>query len=262
KLVAATARSLAGGGRRFLDVDSADVRLYAMPAVFEGRRLGTVVAGVSLAPYEQTRRTALFDSLALALLLLLVVALAARWVLAAAFRPVERMTRAAADWSEHRLERRFELGEPHDELTRLAAMLDSLLDRIAASLRREQRFSSELSHELRTPVARIVAEADLALRRERTSSEYRVALEDVLRYAKEVASTIEALVAAAQQEAGLAHGTADAYEAAAKVVETCTPTAAERGVALELEPPASPVRIGVDPELAARTLQPVVENAV
>ena len=78
KLVAATARSLAGGGRRFLDVDSADVRLYAMPAVFEGRRLGTVVAGVSLAPYEQTRRTALFDSLALALLLLLVVALAAR----------------------------------------------------------------------------------------------------------------------------------------------------------------------------------------
>src|SRR2546423_1225133 len=156
----------------------------------------------------------------------------------------------------------FSRGEPHDELTQLAATLDSLLDRIAASLRREQRFSAELSHELRTPVARIVAEADLALRRERTPSEYRAALEDVLRNAKEVASTIEALVAAAQQEAGLAHGTADAYEAAAKVVETCTPAAAERGVALELEPPASPVRIGVDPELAARTLQPVVENAV
>src|SRR5213076_3003016 len=82
---------------------------------------------------------------------------------AGALRPGARVTRAAADWSEHRLERRFELGEPHDELTRLAAMLDSLLDRIAASLRREQRFSAELSHELRTPVSRIVAEADLAL---------------------------------------------------------------------------------------------------
>ena len=262
RAVTAAAHSLAGGRSRFLEVAGADVRLYSVPAVFEGKRLGTVVAGVSLAPYEQTRRTALIDSLVLAVVLLLVVALAAHRVLAAAFRPVARMTESAADWSEHRLDRRFELGEPHDELTQLAATLDSLLDRIAASLRREQRFSAELSHELRTPVARIVAEADLALRRERTPSEYRAALEDVLRNAKEVASTIEALVAAAQQEAGLAHGTADAYEAAAKVVETCTPAAAERGVALELEPPASPVRIGVDPELAARTLQPVVENAV
>lgn len=262
RIVAGAARSLAGGGSRFLDVNGGDVRLYAMPAVFEGRRLGTVVAGVSLAPYEQTRRAALIGSLALALLLVLVVALAARLVLAAAFRPVERMTREAADWSEHQLDRRFELGEPHDELTRLAATLDSLLNRIAASLRREQRFSSELSHELRTPVARIVAEADLALRRERSGSDYRAALEVVLRNAKEVASTIEALVAAAQQEAGLAHGTADAYEAAAKAVELCDQTAAQSGISLAVEPPSAPLRVGVDRELAVRTLQPVVENAI
>ncbi|TML54222.1 MAG: HAMP domain-containing protein [Actinobacteria bacterium] len=262
KAVADAARSLAGGGSRFLDVSDADVRLYAMPAVFEGKRLGTVVAGVSLAPYEQTRRTALIGSLALALLLALVVALAARWVLAAAFRPVERMTHEAADWSEHQLDRRFELGEPHDELTRLAATLDSLLNRIAASLRREQRFSAELSHELRTPVARIAAEADLALRRERSASDYRAALEVVLRNAKEVASTIEALVSAAQQEAGLAHGTADAYEAAAKAAELCDHAAAERGVSLAVERPRSPLRVGVDRELAVRTLQPVVENAI
>jgi two-component system, OmpR family, sensor kinase len=261
-VVAAAARSLAGGPSRFLDIDSADIRLYATPAILESKRLGTVVAGVSLAPYEQTRRTALIDSLALALLLLLVVALAARWVLAAAFRPVESMRTAAAEWSEQRLERRFELGEPHDELTRLAATLNSLLDRIAASLRREQRFSAELSHELRTPVSRIVAEADLALRRERSGSEYRAALEVVLRNAKEVASTIEALVAASQQEAGLIRGTADAYEAAAKAAGACEPRARELGVSLELERPPAPLRVGVDSELAVRTLQPVIENAV
>lgn len=260
--VAAAARSLAGGGPRFRDVGAADVRLYAAPAVFDGKRLGTVVAGVSLAPYEQTGRTALVASLAFALLLLLVVAFAARWLLAAALRPVGRMTEAAADWSEHSLDRRFGLGEPHDELTRLAAMLDNLLDRIAASLRREQRFSAELSHELRTPVSRIVAEAELALRRERTSSEYRVALEDVLRNAQQVASTIEALVAAAQQEAGLARGTADAYQAAARAAEACEQAAEQRGVTIAVERPRSAVRVGVDRELATRILQPVVENAV
>jgi signal transduction histidine kinase len=260
--VAAAAHSLAGGGPRFLDVGGADVRLYAAPVVFQGKRLGTVVAGVSLAPYEQTRRTALVGSLAFALLLLLVVAVAARWLLAAALRPVAHMTQAAADWSDRSLDRRFELGAPHDELTRLAATLDSLLDRIAASLRHEQRFSAELSHELRTPVSRIVAEADLALRRERPGSEYRAALEVVLRNAQQVASTIEALVAAAQQEAGLARGTADAYEAAAKVAKACEPAAAERGVTVQVDKPATPVRVGVDPELAASILQPVVENAV
>ncbi len=261
KAVGAAARSLAGGRSRFVEVGGADVRLYAVPVVVEGKRLGTVVAGVSLAPYEQTRRTALIASLAFAALLLAVVALAARWLLGAALRPVARMTEAAGDWSEHSLDRRFELGEPHDELTRLAATLDNLLDRIAASLRREQRFSAELSHELRTPVSRIVAEADLALRRERPGSDYRAALAVVLRNAQQLASTIEALVAAAQQEAGLARGTADAYEAAARAAEACEPTASERGVEIRLDRPAAPLRVGVDPELATRILQPVVENA-
>ena len=77
------------------------------------------------------------------------------------------MTRQAAAWSEHDLDRRFALGEPHDELGELAATLDGLLDRLAASLRREQLFLAELSHELRTPLARVMAESELALRRER-----------------------------------------------------------------------------------------------
>jgi signal transduction histidine kinase len=259
--VAAAARSLAGGRPSFADVNRADVRLYAAPVVVEGKRLGTVVAGVSLAPYEQSRRTALVGSLAFALLLLLVVAIAARWVLAAALRPVGRMTEAASDWSDRNLDRRFELGEPQDELTRLAATLDSLLDRIAASLRREQRFSAELSHELRTPVSRIVAEAELALRRERPASDYRAALEVVLRNARQVASTGEALVAAAQQEAGLARATGDAMEAAQRAVEAYGPVAAGWGLTLALEPAPAPVRVGVDPELATQILRPVLENA-
>jgi signal transduction histidine kinase len=260
--VTAAAHSLAGGRSSSLDIDHADVRLYAVPVVSDSQRLGTVVAGVSLAPYEQTRSTALIGSLAFALLLLMLVALAGRWLLAAALRPVGRMTEEAADWSEHSLDRRFGLGEPHDELTRLAATLDNLLDRIAASLRREQRFSAELSHELRTPISRIVAEAEIALRRERPASAYRAALRVVLRSAKQVTSTIEALVAAAQQQAGLAHGTADAYQAAEQAAEACRPAAAEHDIMIEVDRPATQLRVGVDPELATRILQPVLENAV
>jgi signal transduction histidine kinase len=259
--VDATARSLARGGTRLVTIPRTDTRLYAVPVVTGGRRLGAVVVGISVAPYEETKRTALVGSIVLAGLLLLTVAVAARWLLTAALRPVARMTAEAAAWSERDLDRRFDLGEPHDELTSLAATLDELLDRLAASLRRERRFSAELSHELRTPLAKIVVEADLALRRERRSGEYQAALQLILRNAQQLTRTVEALVAAAQHEAGAARGTADAYRVAAETVDACAGLAAERAVAVTAGAPGSALRVGVEGDLAVRILQPVVENA-
>jgi two-component system OmpR family sensor kinase len=260
--VAAAARSLASGPARFVDVASADIRLYSLPIVFGGVRRGTAVAATSLAPYEQTQRTALVDSLVLAVVLLLVVGAAVWWLLAAAFRPVVRMTEQAEVWSERELDRRFNLGPPHDELTRLGSTLDRLLDRLAASLRHERRFSAELSHELRTPLARIMAESELALRRDRTPSEYRGSLEDVRRNAGQVSRIVDTLVAAFRHEASAATGTSDAYTVASEVQDHCGPLAAERDVVVEVDAPEGPLRIGVDGDLAERILEPVVENAI
>jgi len=192
---------------------------------------------------------------------LIAVALAANWAIRGALRPVARMTRTAADWGEHDLDRRFALGEPHDELTRLASTFDHLLDRLAASLRREQRFSAELSHELRTPIARVIAETELALRRDRSPEDYRAALEVVHRSAEQLSRIVDALVAAARTESVPVKGTADAYEVAAEATAACAGLAAERKVLFDVEQPAQPVRLGVDPDLAERILQPVLENA-
>jgi signal transduction histidine kinase len=258
--VSGIAASLAGGPARYVDVSATDTRLYAAPVVLGGKRLGTVVAGVSLAPYEQTRRTALVASLVLSGIVLLIVWLAARWLLAHSLRPVVRLTRQADDWSEHDLDHRFALGPPHDELTELAATLDALLDRLAASLRRERRFSAELSHELRTPLARVIAETELALKRERTPEEYRAALEVVHRGADQLSRTIDALVAAAGYESGGSRGTANAGDAAAGAASACAGLASARNVELRI-PTDTPLRIGVDGDLAERILQPILENA-
>jgi signal transduction histidine kinase len=259
--LAATARALAARAPATIDVAKSDTRLYAVPIVSNGRRLGTVVAAVSLAPYEQTQRTALVASLALGGGLLLLVALAARWLLVASLRPVERMTRQAADWSERDLDRRFGLGEPYDEMSELAATLDRLLEQVAAGFRREQRFSSELSHELRTPLARVIAQAELALRKERRPDDYREALAGVLRNAQQVSRTIDALVAAARHDSALTHGTADAYAVCKQTLEAVADLAAERQVELVNAPPGHLLRLGVDADLAERILQPIVENA-
>jgi signal transduction histidine kinase len=254
------ARALATGPSRFRDVPEADARLYSVPVVDGGKRVGTVVAGVSLSPYEATRGAALIASIVFGILVLVVVALLVRWLVAASLRPVVRMTRQAAEWSEHDLDQRFALGPPHDELTELAATLDGLLDRVAASLRHERRFSAELSHELRTPLSRVLAESELALRREREPVEYREALGVIRRSADQLSRTVDALVAAARFEAGDV-GLANAGEVAANAAAACAGLAASREVAVEIVPHSEALRIGVDPDLAERILQPVVENA-
>jgi signal transduction histidine kinase len=172
------------------------------------------------------------------------------------------MTRQAAAWSDRDLDHRFDLGEPHDELTELAATLDGLLDRLAASLRREQRFSAELSHELRTPLARVLAETELALRREREPADYRDVLELVQGNALQLTRTLDTLLAAARHETGSARGTADSVTVAELALESIRHLADERQVELDLAVPAQTLRVGVEAELAARILQPVLENAI
>jgi two-component system OmpR family sensor kinase len=261
KAVDQAAVRLARGRGGYRDVPSADIRLYALPVVVHGTRAGSVVVALSLAPYEETRTLALVSSLVFGGLVLVLVAFAARWLLASSLRPVTRMTRQAAAWSERELDHRFGLGEPRDELTELASTLDALLDRLAASLRREQRFSAELSHELRTPLARVLAETELALRRERNPGEYRATLELIKRNAEQLTRTVDALVAAARFEAGSRRGTADAFAVAEDAAAACSGLAAERALTLSVERPARLLRVGVERDLAERILQPVLENA-
>jgi signal transduction histidine kinase len=253
------ARSLAGGPERSLDI-RAETRLYAVPVIQNGVRYGTVVSAVALDPYEETGHTALIGSLGLAIVVLAAIAALAWWMLGRALLPVSRMTEDAANWSEYELDRRFALGEPYDELTRLASTLDRLLDRIAASVRHEQRFTAELSHELRTPLSRISGETELVLRRARTTVEYRSALAAIQRSSEQMTRTVETLVAAARQEAGLTRSSCDARRAVDVAVSAAQDHAPTVDVRMRL--PAEPVRVAADEELVERMLQPILDNAV
>jgi signal transduction histidine kinase len=256
----AAAASLAMGPERTIDV-SDDVRLYALPIVSEDERVGTIVAAISLEPYRRSRVIALISSIALAVGVLAAVAIAAAAILRAALRPVARMTEDAERWSERDLDERFDVGPPHDELSRLAATLDGLLDRLAAGMRRERRLTAEVSHELRTPLAQIQAEVDLSLRREREPSEYRRALEEIRASAARIGATIETLLATARQDARLPRGTGDVAEAATRVIGSLGPLADGRRVVVRVDPSIESPRAGVEPEVIERILQPVIENA-
>jgi signal transduction histidine kinase len=255
------AEALAGAPRGYTEDANTDTRLYAVPVVQGGQRAGTVVAGISLEPYERTASRALVASLVFAGAVLALIMLAVRWVVGGVLRPVARMTDQAAASTERDVDHRFGAGEPHDELTRLAATFDLMLDRLAASLRHEQRFSAELSHELRTPLAAIAAESELALRREREPSEYRRALETIASRARQLERTLETLVAAARAESSVPRGTADAGEVAERAAESCSSLAADRAIEVSVAQPGVPLRLGVEADTGERILAPLVENA-
>ncbi len=237
-------------------------RLQSVAVVQSGRRVGAVVAAVSLLPYEQTRRTALIASCVLALAVLLATAISARWLISRALRPVARMTGQASEWSEHDLDRRFSLGPPHDELTLLAATLDGLLERLAASLRHEQRLSAELSHELRTPLASIAAEAQYAMRHTRQTEEGRATLAQILRGCEQLGRTLDTLIAAARAQLDPRGARSDAAAGIHAARAGCVDAAARRGIELIVAVPPDPVAVRVEQALVERILAPLIENAV
>ena len=243
------------------DVSSTNTRLYALPVVQAGRRLGVVIAGVSLTPYAQTRRTALVASLILALVVLVAVGLAARWLIDNALHPVSRMTRQAAEWSEHDLDRRFAMGPPRDELTQLASTLDELLERLAASLRHEQRLSAEISHELRTPLSNIIAEAQFALRHGQQTDESKATLEHILQSARQLGGTLDTLVAAARAQLDPNRATSDAVDCARAAINGSIRDALDPELHVSVNAPPTPVRVAVEAELVKRILAPLLENA-
>jgi signal transduction histidine kinase len=240
-----------------------NVRLRAVPLRGPGGvRRGTVVVGVSLVPYETTKRVARVGSLILSILLLVGVAIGVRWAVRSALRPIAEMTARAADWSEHDLHQRFHLGPPRDELTTLAATFDGLLRRIEAVFRHEKQFSAELAHELRTPLTGLRGEAELALQRDDLDAESREAFESMLQSSSRMQNVIETLLTSAREEAAGPATSSDPVPAVREAIAAVANAARARDVDIGLVEPASELKVDAAPDVVSQALYPLLENGV
>lgn len=226
-----------------------DLRLRAQQIRARGTNevKGMVVVGTSTEAVEHLRQEVLIGSLALAVMVLLAGTLVTRRAVDGALEQVAEMAERAESWGAHDLDQRFGLGPPRDEFTGLAATLDTMLARIAASRRHEQRFASDVAHELRTPLASLRGHAELGLTEGGISPED--ALGEVIVAAERLDETINALLKVARAEIDPAAGSVDIAALAEEIED------------VEIIGADGPARAEGDLDILRRALAPLVENA-
>ena len=116
------------------------------------------------------------------------------WLSRKALRPVDEITEAARTIGIYDLSERLTVPNTKDELQRLTETWNGMLDRLQTSVDRISQFTSDASHELRTPVAIIRLAAESALRRTRAESEYQATLRRILKQSESMTGLIEDLL--------------------------------------------------------------------
>ena len=190
------------------------------------------------------------------------VAVLLGWLVAGhALQPVHRITATARSASQSNLRARVGLEGPSDELKDLADTFDGMLARLETAFESQRRFAAQASHELRTPVAVIRAEADVALASDDATARERALATAVRAEADRSEALIDGLLALARSESTL-YETAqvDLAELAGDVVGDAVPLANEHAVEIELELDSATV-IG-DRVLLERMISNLVTNAI
>ena len=181
------------------------------------------------------------------------------WLIGRAIRPVEEIANAATRIARGNLSERINVGDLDDELGRLAEVLNSTYARLEEAFFRQQEFTSNAAHELRTPLSILISEAQTTLARPRTADEYRETVEGGLETAQQMRRITETLLELARFDAGdptVSREVIDLGKLAARCVERVEPIATRDGVPIHTQFASAPAYV------AQERIELVITNLV
>jgi heavy metal sensor kinase len=166
-----------------------------------------LTGAVSLEPMRHTLANLALTLAGLSIGLWILAAVLGRWLSRRALVPLTRMASAARAMHAADREQRLPVAPTHDELEDLGRAFNDLLARLEEAHERQRRFTGEASHQLRTPLTIMLGQAEVVLRRDRSTAEYRQVLGLVHAQATQLQQIVEMLLflARADSEARLPH---------------------------------------------------------
>lgn len=195
------------------------------------------------------------------LLALPLLALAAWWAIYSAMAPLRRLGRVLAERRPQALQPVL-LPDAPSEMQPLLAALNGLFERIAALMDAERRFTADAAHELRTPIAAIRAQAQVALG-EADAAQRRHALEATLEGCDRATRLVEQMLTLSRLETGAAplQDRLDLADIARQVAAEAAPRAIARAQVIEASADA-PCPVLGDATLAGVLVRNLVDNAI
>jgi two-component system heavy metal sensor histidine kinase CusS len=177
-------------------------------------------------------------------------------------RPLGEMTQSLGRIGPTHLKERMIPDEWPRELQPLAIAFDDMLKRLDDSFTRLSQFSADLAHELRTPIANMMGEAQVALTRDRTAGEYRETLESTIGECERLSRIVDNLLFVARVDAArepIARKRFDARRAVEKIAAFYQTIAEDHHVVIRCNGEG---QIYADPDLFERALGNLLGNAL
>ena len=190
--------------------------------------------------------------------------LGGRFIAGRSLRPIQRIIQSANTICGGELSARIPPAPAKDELGELTDTLNSMLESVETTLNREKRFTSDASHELRTPVAVLRAYAESLLAEDGLSAEQRTELSTMLRECERMQRIIGQLLTITRGQEGrypVCMEPVCVRELCDGVAETLSDRLAEKAVTLAVDVPDT-LTVTADQSLLTELLLNLCENAV
>jgi heavy metal sensor kinase len=196
-------------------------------------------------------------------LLLVAAPLSGYWLAGRATRPLATILQTTARLHPDNLSERLPLRGSGDELDRLSATINGMLDRLAEHLEQQRTFVANAAHELRSPLTAMRTALEVTLERERSSAEYRELLTDLIEECTSLGNLINHLLLLAEGDAGLLHAEEEVRldELVKRAVDMFQGIAEQRGLTLRSEVPG-PVAVRGNRVHLREVIHNLVDNAL
>ncbi|CBE69949.1 MAG: HAMP domain-containing protein [Candidatus Methylomirabilis oxygeniifera] len=241
------------------------VRLVSMPIEEGGKVRYALQVATSLRPTRIFLATTRLLIIIVSFVLLAVVTVTGAILAKNTLRPIEAMVAMAQRVGETNLQERLPYPGTKDEIGHLVDTLNGMLDRLERSFAVQSRFTADAAHELRSPLSRLRAELEVALRRPRDLSEYRTVLLSCLEEVERLSRLTGDLLVLARLDAGERHGCKRESVLITTVVDRAVKRiqqeAQRKNVAIAIEPSAH-LSVAVYDGSLEQVIANLLENAI